>query len=289
MLSTSRQVANDIFKSNGVVSDQQGILLVTFPHMLILFLLAIVGGTLNSVAGGGSFFTFPALIFVGIPAIPANASNTVALWPGSVASMWAYRQELAQQKRSFLILMVGTSIIGGIIGAQLLLHTPASIFQSLIPYLLLLATLLFALSGPITTRLRMRNVGKARLTPHVLITVALAQLVIATYGGYFGGGIGILMLATLSMMGMEDIHVMNGLKTALASCINGVAVVIFILANAVVWPETILMIVGAVIGGYGGAYYTRKVNPRLVRGFVIIVGFVMSAYFFINIYIVHHP
>jgi uncharacterized membrane protein YfcA len=261
---------------------------VTFPHMLILFLLAVVGGTLNSVAGGGSFFTFPALIFVGIPAIAANASNTVALWPGSVASMWAYRHELAQQKRSFLILMVSTSLIGGIIGAQLLLHTPASIFQGLIPYLLLLATLLFALSGPITTRLRMRNVGKVRLSPSTLIAVALAQLVIATYGGYFGGGIGILMLATLAMMGMEDIHVMNGLKTVLASCINGVAVVIFIFARAVVWPETILMIVGAIIGGYGGAYYARKVNPNLIRGFVIVVGFAMSAYFFINIYIFHH-
>lgn len=261
---------------------------MTFPHMLILFLLAIVGGTLNSVAGGGSFFTFPALIFVGIPAKIANASNTVALWPGSVASMWAYRHELAQQKRSFLILMVGTSLIGGIIGAQLLLHTPASIFQALIPYLLLLATLLFALSGPITTRLRMRNVAKVRLSPSTLITVAIAQLIIATYGGYFGGGIGILMLATLSMMGMEDIHVMNGLKTALASCINGVAVVIFIFARAVVWPETILMIVGAIIGGYGGAYYARKINPNLIRGFVIVVGFAMSLYFFINIYVLHH-
>lgn len=256
--------------------------------MLILFLLAVVGGTLNSVAGGGSFFTFPALIFVGIPAIAANASNTVALWPGSVASMWAYRHEITQQKRSFLILMVSTSLIGGIIGAQLLLHTPASIFQGLIPYLLLLATLLFALSGPITTRLRMRNVGKVRLSPSTLIAVAIAQLIIATYGGYFGGGIGILMLATLAMMGMEDIHVMNGLKTALASCINGVAVVIFIFARAVVWPETILMIVGAIIGGYGGAYYARKVNPNLIRGFVIVVGFAMSAYFFINIYIFHH-
>jgi uncharacterized protein len=261
---------------------------VTFPHMLILFLLAVVGGTLNSVAGGGSFFTFPALIFVGIPAIAANASNTVALWPGSVASMGAYRHEIAQQKRSFLILMVSTSLIGGIIGAQLLLHTPASIFQGLIPYLLLLATLLFALSGPITTRLRMRNVGKVRLSPSTLIAVAIAQLIIATYGGYFGGGIGILMLATLAMMGMEDIHVMNGLKTVLASCINGVAVVIFIFARAVVWPETILMIVGAIIGGYGGAYYARKVNPNLIRGFVIVVGFAMSAYFFINIYIFHH-
>jgi uncharacterized membrane protein YfcA len=261
---------------------------VTFPHMLILFLLAVVGGTLNSVAGGGSFFTFPALIFVGIPAIAANASNTVALWPGSVASMGAYRHEIAQQRRSFLILMVSTSLIGGILGAQLLLHTPASIFQGLIPYLLLLATLLFALSGPITTRLRMRNVGKVHLSPSTLIAVAVAQLIIATYGGYFGGGIGILMLATLSMMGMEDIHVMNGLKTLLASCINGVAVVIFVFAHAVVWPETILMIVGAIIGGYGGAYYARKVNPNLIRGFVIVVGFVMSLYFFINIYILHH-
>ena len=261
---------------------------MTFPHMLILFLLAVVGGTLNSVAGGGSFFTFPALIFVGIPAIAANASNTVALWPGSVASMWAYRHEIAQQRRGFLILMVSTSLIGGIIGAQLLLHTPASIFQSLIPYLLLLATLLFALSGPITTRLRMRNVGKVRLAPSTLIAVAIAQLIISTYGGYFGGGIGILMLATLAMMGMEDIHVMNGLKTALASCINGVAVFIFIFAHAIVWPETILMIVGAIIGGYGGAYYARKVNPNLIRGFVIVVGFAMSAYFFINIYIFHH-
>ena len=130
--------------------------------------------------------------------------------------------------------------------------------------------------------------GKVRLSPSTLITVAVAQLIIATYGGYFGGGIGILMLATLSMMGMEDIHVMNGLKTVLASCINGVAVIIFIIAHAVVWPETLLMIVGAIIGGYGGAYYARKLNSNLIRGFVIVVGFAMSAYFFINIYILHH-
>ncbi len=261
---------------------------MTFPQILILFITSVVGGTLNSVAGGGSFFTFPALIFVGIPAIPANASSTVALWPGSVASMGAYRREIAQQQRSFLILMIGTSLIGGIIGAQLLLHTPASIFQGLIPYLLLTATLLFALSGPITTRLRMRNIGKTRLSLRALIAVAIAQLIISTYGGYFGGGIGILMLATLAMMGMEDIHVMNGLKTVLASCINGVAVIIFILARAVFWPETILMIVGAIIGGYGGAYYARKIDPKLVRGFVIVVGLAMTVYFFVTTYILHH-
>jgi uncharacterized protein len=261
---------------------------MTFPHILMLFIAAIVGGTLNAVAGGGSFFTFPSLIFVGIPAIAANASSTVALWPGSIASVWAYRHEVAQQKRGFLVLMVGTSLVGGILGALLLLHTPASTFQNLIPYLLLTATLLFALSGPITARLRVRNIGKASLTPRTLIIVAIAQLIIATYGGYFGGGIGILMLATLSIMGMENIHVMNGLKTVLASCINGVAVIIFIIAHTVYWPETLLMIVGAIIGGYGGAYYARKIDPKLVRGFVIIVGLAMSTYFFINIYILHH-
>lgn len=261
---------------------------MTFPHILILFIAAIVGGTLNAVAGGGSFFTFPSLIFIGIPAKVANASSTVALWPGSIASIWAYRREVAQQKRGFLVLMVGTSLVGGIIGALLLLYTPASIFQILIPYLLLTATLLFALSGPITARLRVRNIGKVSLTPRTLIIVAIAQLIIATYGGYFGGGIGILMLATLAMMGMENIHVMNGLKTVLASCINGVAVIIFIIAHMVYWPETLLMIVGAIIGGYGGAYYARKIDPKLVRGFVIIVGLAMSTYFFINIYILHH-
>lgn len=260
---------------------------MTFPHILILFISAIIGGTLNAVAGGGSFFTFPSLIFVGIPAIPANASSTVALWPGSVASIGAYRSEVAQQKPGFLILMVVTSLIGGILGAQLLLNTPSSIFQGLIPYLLLTATLLFALSGPITARLRVRNVSKAQLSPRTLIIVATAQLIIATYGGYFGGGIGILMLATLAMMGMENIHVMNGLKTVLASCINGVAIIIFIAHNAVYWPETLLMIVGAIIGGYGGAYYARKIDPKLVRGFVIIVGLAMSAYFFISVYILH--
>ncbi len=261
---------------------------MTFPHILILFISSIVGGTLNAVAGGGSFFTFPSLIFVGIPAKAANASSTVALWPGSIASIWAYRDEVAQQKRGFLVLMVSTSLVGGTIGALLLLHTPASIFQNLIPYLLLTATLLFALSGPITARLRVRNVGKAHLTPRTLIVVAIVQLIIATYGGYFGGGIGILMLATLAMMGMENIHVMNGLKTVLASCINGVAVIIFIVANMVYWPETLLMIIGAIIGGYGGAYYARKIDPKLVRGFVIIVGLAMSTYFFISIYILRH-
>jgi uncharacterized membrane protein YfcA len=261
---------------------------MTFPHILLLFISAIVGGTLNAVAGGGSFFSFPALIFVGVPAISANASSTVALWPGAVASMGAYRQEIAQLQRGFLILMVSTSLVGGTLGTLLLLNTPATTFQTLIPYLLLTATLLFALSGPITARLRVRNISKVRLTLRTLIIVALAQLIIATYGGYFGGGIGILMLSTLAMIGMENIHAMNGLKTVLTTCINGIAALIFIIFHAVYWPETLLMIVGAIIGGYGGAYYARKIDPKLIRGFVIVVGLATSVYFFVNTYILHH-
>ncbi|GCE04736.1 sulfite exporter TauE/SafE family protein [Dictyobacter aurantiacus] len=255
---------------------------MSLPTILLLFLVAIVGGTLNSVAGGGSFFTFPALIFANVQSVVANATSTVALWPGSVASAGAYRNELKMIDRRLLIVLVVTSLIGGVLGAFLLLMTPPSIFTTLIPYLLLIATLLFTFSGPVTKRLRLRRVEKTTLSVSQLVGMSFAQLVIAVYGGYFGGGIGILMLATLALMGLENIHVMNGLKTVLASCINGVAVITFIVAGAIYWPAAIVMVVGAIIGGYGGAYFARKIDQRLIRYFVIVVGFVMTLYFFIK-------
>jgi uncharacterized protein len=262
---------------------------MTLPQMVLLFVAAVVGGTLNSVAGGGSFFTFPALVFVGVPSIQANATSTVALWPGSLASTGAYRRELGQQRRSFLYVMVGISLIGGVLGAILLLSTPASTFEGLLPYLLLVATLLFTFSGQITARLRVKSIGKGRLSLTRLVIISVAQLIIATYGGYFGGGIGILMLSTLAMMGIEEnIHILNGLKTLLASCINGVAVITFVIARAVFWPEAIVMVVGAILGGYGGAYFARKIDPKLVRSFVVVVGIVMTIYFFVRPYIMHH-
>ncbi|GCE26354.1 UPF0721 transmembrane protein [Dictyobacter alpinus] len=255
---------------------------MSFSNIILLFLAAVLGGTLNSVAGGGSFFTFPALIFGGVPPIPANATSTVALWPGSIAGASAYRRELAAIDRRLMIVLVITSLVGGILGAILLLITPQAIFTTLLPYLLLIATLLFTFSGPVTKRLRVRNVGKSSLTARHLIGISVAQFIIAVYGGYFGGGIGILMLATLALMGLENIHVMNGLKTVLAACINGVAVITFVVAGAVFWPEAIVMVIGAIIGGYGGAYYARKVDPRWIRVFVIVVGFAMTVYFFIK-------
>lgn len=257
---------------------------MSLSDIILLFLVAVVGGTLNSVAGGGSFFTFPVLVFTGVPSIQANATSTVALWPGSIASVGAYRRELAQQDRTLIIVLITTSLVGGVLGALLLLHTPQSLFNFVLPYLLLIATLLFAFSGTLTKRLRARKPadGSIEILRPNYVGIAISQFLIATYGGYFGGGIGILMLATLAMMGMENIHVMNALKTVLASCINGVAVVTFILAGAIYWPQAVLMIVGAIIGGYGGAYFARKLDQRWIRIFVIVVGLIMTTYFFIR-------
>jgi uncharacterized membrane protein YfcA len=250
----------------------------------ILFFAAVLGGALNSVAGGGSFITFPTLIFTGVPAIQANATSTVALWPGSLASVGAYRKEIAKQNRLLMLVLVGISLIGGILGAVLLLRTPQATFVRLIPYLLLLATLLFAFSPLITARLRKRDstTEETHISWVRLAGISLLQLVIATYGGYFGGGIGIMILASLGIMGMENIHEMNGLKTVLQSCINGVAVITFIIAGAVFWPQAIVMILGAVVGGFSGASLARRLDQRLIRGFVILVGTIMTIYFFVK-------
>ncbi len=253
-----------------------------FLQLLLLFCAATLGGTLNSVAGGGSFFTVPLMIFVRIPPVLANTTSTVALWPGSVAGVGAYRRELAKQQPVVLILLIGTSLIGGILGALLLLKTSPDVFVRLLPYLLLTATVLFASSSFITRRLHTQNLEETRLTIKSLLAISVAQLIISIYGGYFGGGIGILMLAALALMGMENIHTMNALKTLLASCINGVAVVTFVIANAVLWPVALVMIVGAVVGGYGGAYYARKIEPKWIRLFVIVVGVGLTIYFFLH-------
>lgn len=256
---------------------------MVLPQFGLLFFVAILAGTLNAIAGGGSFFTVPTMIFSGMLPVLANTTSTVALWPGAVASIGAYRHELAQIHRQFLFLLVGTSLLGGILGAVLLLNTPQETFAHLLPYLLLIATLLFSLSGPITKRLRIRDIKKKEyFSLSTIISVCIAQFIIAIYGGYFGGGIGILMLATLALMGMEDIHSMNALKVLLNASINGIAVITFVIANAVVWPQAILMIIGAIIGGYGGAYFARKIEQKWIRSFVIVMGFAMTIYFFVH-------
>jgi uncharacterized membrane protein YfcA len=253
---------------------------MTIVHFLLLFVAAALGGALNSVAGGGTFITFPALIFAGIPPINANTTSTVALWPGSIASVGAYRGEVAWDRP--VLLLGGMSVLGGVLGSVLLLRTPQATFEQLVPYLLLVATLLFTFGGPLTRRLGLGGRDWKSSSPRALLALSLAQLGIATYGGFFGGGIGVLMLAALSLMGMSNIHAMNALKTLFAACINAVAVLVFVAAGAVVWPAAAVMTGGALLGGYGGAYYARRVDPRHVRLVVTIVGCILTVYFFLT-------
>jgi uncharacterized protein len=256
---------------------------MVFSQAVLLFFVAILAGTLNSVAGGGSFFTVPTMIFVGMPPVQANTTSTVALWPGSAASIGAYRRELLQIPLGFMLLLVGTSLVGSILGAILLLHTSQAIFILLLPYLLLIATLLFSLSGPVTKRLLVHKIGEEEhISLSTIIGISVAQFMIAIYGGYFGGGIGILMLATLALMDVENIHVMNALKVLLATIINAVASATFVIANKVIWPQAILMVIGAMIGGYGGAYFARKIEQKWIRYFVMSAGLAMTIYFFVH-------
>jgi uncharacterized membrane protein YfcA len=253
---------------------------LTLGSAFVLFIAALLGGTLNSVAGGGSFLSFPSLYFTGVPPVNANATSTIALWPGSLAAVSAYRKELARQSRGFILWFGAISLIGGLLGAILLLKTPQSTFTQILPFLLLAATLLFAFSRNITRALRGKGDTTAKRTLGSTIALSALQLIIAIYGGYFGGGIGIMMLAALGIMGMEDIHEMNSLKTLFQTSINGVAVIYFILAGAIFWPQAVIMIVGAIVGGYGGASIARKLPQVYIRGFVIAVGTAMTIYFF---------
>ncbi|HKF52789.1 MAG TPA: sulfite exporter TauE/SafE family protein [Candidatus Acidoferrales bacterium] len=247
-----------------------------------LFLAALVAGTINSVAGGGSFISFPALLFVRIAPISANATNTAAMWPGTIASTVAYWREMSQpQVRKVLPPLLLTGFVGGVIGATVLLKTPQATFMKMVPWLLLGATLLFVASGKITAWVRAQGDHGSRRRALFFAGLAL-ELVISIYIGYFGAGAGILVLAMLALLDVGNIHAMNGLKSLLVSSVNLVALALFIRARVVVWPEAVVMLVGAAIGGYGGAYYAQKVDPVLIRRLVIVIGFGMSAYFFIT-------
>ena len=199
----------------------------------------------------------------------------------SQASSVAYRNAFTPQARRLLPPLIVTGVIGGVLGARILLITPPATFMRLVPWLLLGATLLFAASGRITQWVWARS-GQGQ-GPRLLMAGGLVlELTIAIYIGYFGAGVGILLLALLALLGLENIHAMNGMKTILVGVCNGVALVVFIWAKAIVWPQALLMLVGASIGGYGGAYYAQRMNPKHVRWLVIAVGFGVSAYFFIR-------
>ena len=248
---------------------------------LFLFVAGVLGGALNAVAGGGSFVAFPALMFAGVPPIAANATNTVALWVGVTASSGAYRKHLDISRRVMVPLAV-TSVIGGIAGAFLLLRTPAHTFLRVLPWLMLGATLLFVFGGRLARGSKSGLAHDASTT--AIAVAAIFELVVAVYGGYFGGGVGIMNLAMLAALGMTDIHAMNALKVVLGGIINAMAVVTFTVAGAVAWKPGAIMIVGAIFGGYFGAHYAQKLPQAWVRTFVIAVGTGMTVYFFWKAY-----
>jgi uncharacterized membrane protein YfcA len=251
--------------------------------LLLLFLASLLGGAQNAVAGGGSFLTFPALIAAGVGSKVANATSTVALWPGGVASTFGYRRDIRHERR--LVVVFGfVSLWGGLAGALLLLLTPEVTFDHLVPFLLFGATLIFAGGPPISRWLSLKHAHDGPIPTGKLAAHGIIQFAVGVYGGYFGGGIGILMLAAFAAMGMEDLQAMNGLKALLGSLINGVAIIAFAFGHLIDWPLALLMVVGSIVGGYGGARLSRKAPPQELRLLVISIGLVLGAYYFVKSY-----
>jgi uncharacterized protein len=274
------------------------------PNHCLLLIAAIVAGMFNGIAGGGSFIAFPALVFTGLSTIEANATSTLALWFGAFANTIAYRHawrgiqptpqptpkpnakpepdaiadstSIAAINHKYIYTLVGSSLLGGLLGSALLLTTADKIFALIVPYLMALATALFAFSPAIKNHIAIHN----KTTHLSLISAMILQFAIAIYGGYFGGGVSIMMLAAMSFMGFTNVHAINGLKSLLGNCMNGVAIVTFIIAQKIAWGPAILMAFGAVLGAVLSAKIAQKAPEKAVRNFIIGVACIMTAYLF---------
>ena len=242
---------------------------------------ALLAGAVNAIAGGGTLLTFPALFSVlSGNGVLANGTSTVAIAPGSLASAWGYRKELAD-KRQVILRLLGPSLLGGGIGALLVTRFPQSVFNALVPWLILGAAVLFVIQQPVMRWLKSHpSSGPAK--PRTVMLLLGFQLLVAIYGGYFGAGIGILMLTALSFMNLRDIHQMNAVKTILASTINGVSVVSFVWDGLVKWDYALAMAISAIIGGYFGARVARRLPAWVVRLIVIVIGFSLAAFYFVK-------
>ncbi|MFO1243253.1 MAG: sulfite exporter TauE/SafE family protein [Rickettsiales bacterium] len=250
---------------------------------ILIFCAGIGAGAINAVAGGGTFIAFPTLVFIGLTPLVANATCSVAVFPAAISSAYAYRQQL-KESRKILPIMLSIGFIGGAIGAMLLLRTSEQHFAALIPWLMLLATVVF-IFGKHLNRALGHFLGEHPASQRVrTILSCTLQMAVAIYGGYFGAGMGILTLAVLQVLGMTHIHLMNALKISIGTAINTIAVVIFIMAGIVAWPQACIMLVGGIIGGYWGAHLSLKVSPARVRQIVMIIAVSTTLWFFLKQY-----
>lgn len=240
---------------------------------LLLLVAGFLGGMLNAVAGGGTFIVFPALVFTGVPLVTANATSTVAALPGYLAAAVGFRHEIARIPRDIILRMTLWTLAGGGLGSLLLLVSSNDAFSAIVPFLLLAATLIF-LAGP---RL---HAFTSRFRGGVTAFGAGTMLPVAIYGGYFNGGLGIVLLALFALWGMTDIHTMNGLKTWLSFALSTISLVIFTVGGQIAWLPCLILAIGAIAGGLGGPPVARRVPIPVLRGLIAVVGFGMTAVFF---------
>ena len=254
------------------------------PWVIVASFLA---GSLNAVAGGGSFISFPAMLSVGLGPIQANATNTVAIWPGQVTSIAGYRDEVRKHKR-LATKMAVAGLVGGSAGAIILLNTPAQTFLNLVPWLLLFAALIFALSGPITKQIQRMKGKKAQIgdpddetgPKQIHWVLVVVTTVVCVYLGYFGAGAGFLIISLLSLFGFEDLNEMNAMKVVSTTMANGMACILFAISGKVEWRFCLAAMVTCAVGGYLSARVSQRLNPKFLRALVVCVGLAMAAYFF---------
>jgi uncharacterized membrane protein YfcA len=249
---------------------------MSWTEIVGLVLAAVAGGAINAVAGGGTLVTFPTLLLFGTPPIVANATSTLALVLGTSGSIYGYRQHIAAVT-PWLWRFVPISLLGGALGSTLLIRTGDRVFSRLVPFLILVATILFVAQGIFRRFAKLDDRSAQVGNHHAVWGAILFQFGVAIYGGYFGAGIGILMLASLGFIGLSHIHEMNTLKTILGSLINLVAAVVFIFAGLIHWPKAGLMTAGAIGGYYLGAHYAQRISQRRVRQIITAIGFILSA------------
>jgi uncharacterized membrane protein YfcA len=254
---------------------------VVLTDGIAIFAAGVGAGVVNSVAGGGTLLSFPVLLWAGRDPIVANATNALALWPGALAGAVGFRRELAKAPR-LLGLLLPPALVGGLIGGWLLLRTGSRVFSEVVPYLVLAATLLLALQRPLRRLVRAPDSSAEAHMGGRAIALVAGQLIVSIYGGYFGAGMGILMLASLGLYGILDIHERNGLKNVLSAVINGIAGVYFAISGAIAWADALVLGVGAVIGGYAGAALGRKLKREVAELVVVGIGVAMTIALFVR-------